>query len=111
MRALIGVGPAMALGSQKYSGPGADFAAAAAKSRRARSSAAPATLVHVGVLRVTRAPQPVGTSAGASNKAPSPIAFAARACRPAPRVPGLSRQKEMSRKLEMPTPVQPISNT
>src|SRR5215471_4221794 len=38
IRALIGVGPAMAFGSQKYSGPCADLAAAAMKISSARNS-------------------------------------------------------------------------
>ena len=101
----------MAFGNQKYSGPWADFAAAATNSNNARNSAPPAPVVHCGVPRLSSAPQPVGTIEAASNSAPSPTAFAASACRPALSVPGLSRQKEMSRKLEMPTPVQPISST
>src|SRR3954454_14073077 len=103
----MGVGPAMALGSQKYSGPWADLAAAATNNRSARNSAPPSPLVHCGVLRVTSVPQPVGTVEAASSSAPSPMALAASACKPAPSVPGLSRQNEINRKLEMPTPVQP----
>ncbi len=68
-------------------------------------------LVQAGVASVEKAPQPAGTSAAASSSAASPMALAASAWRPALSVPDFSRQNEISKKLEMPTPVQPISST
>src|ERR671939_1109782 len=108
IRALIGVGPAMAFGSQKYNGPWADLAAAATNKSSARNSAPPKPAVHCGVPRVTSAPHPVGTMDAASSRAPSPTALAARACRLAPRVPGRTRPYVVRRKLGMLTTVQLI---
>src|SRR5581483_5722916 len=106
MRALIGVGPAIALGSQKYSGPCADFAEAATMSSAASSAAPPMPAVQDGVCRVVRSPQPDGTTTAVRIRAASPTALAAMACRPALSVRGFSRQKLMRKKLVMQPPVQ-----